>query len=277
MKQTTKVANTTKKAVVIKGAKADPKKAQAAPKKVPTPTAPVKKAAPKAEAAPSIQTLTSKEAEALHFITGEMAGHRKSEPGYSFIGATDIKKHFGWNPKTVSDTVNGLIAKEFLTDDAENKVLNINWKNIPAKLDVLRELITEEKVEEKPAPKKGSKTEKEPEAQKAARPYGLYGTHGTNHELEGWSQGDPIQFTANGKTLIGEYRHLHINNHSPKGYVVIKYDGKIYERSVNSIEKPTKAAVKAAKAEPADKPAAAPKKAAAKAAPAKKVVVVKKK
>ncbi len=65
---------------------------------------------------------------------------------------------------------------------------------------------------------------------KAGKPWGKYGAHGQNQSLEGFAEGDNVVFTLKGKEVTGTFSHFHVNNHSPKGYLVIKMDGKIYER-----------------------------------------------
>lgn len=71
------------------------------------------------------------------------------------------------------------------------------------------------------------------------KPYSVHGLHGNNKDLEGFKKGDKIIFNIKGRGDVeGEYTHLHINNWSPKGYVVIKFEGKIYERVTSKVSKP---------------------------------------
>jgi hypothetical protein len=87
------------------------------------------------------------------------------------------------------------------------------------------------------------------------RPYSVYGLHGANNDLKGFKKGDPILFTIKGRgEVTGEYTHLHTNNWSPKGYVVIKFEGKIYERVPSKVSKPvTENKVVVKKVTPAEK------------------------
>lgn len=73
------------------------------------------------------------------------------------------------------------------------------------------------------------------EATVAAKPYAKYGMHGHNVEHADFSKGDPIGFDLQGERHVGEFVHVHVNNHSPNGYAVIRYNGKIYERTLNKI------------------------------------------
>lgn len=208
----------------------------------------------KTTTAVTLDILTSKEAELLYFLSSEMEGFRQSEPKHSFAGLSTIRKHFNWNAKVATELSDSLVKKHFLTFDADNKVFIVEWSNLPKKLDDILELVVPETTKEKkatPAPtKKNVKEEKaveNSEEEAVARPYGKFGAHGKNYEIEGWEQGEPIAFKLGGVTRVGEYRHMHVNNHSPNGYIVIKHNGRIRERSYNSISKPTKAEIKAEK------------------------------
>ena len=94
------------------------------------------------------------------------------------------------------------------------------------------------------------------------KPYSVYGLHGANDDLKGFKKGDPILFTIKGRgEVTGEYTHLHTNNWSPKGYVVIKFEGKIYERVPSKVSKPvTEKKVVVKKVTPAAKKTATAKK-----------------
>lgn len=84
-----------------------------------------------------------------------------------------------------------------------------------------------------------TKAKEEELADNKNRPYSVYGLHGANEDLKGFKKGDPILFTIKGRgEVTGEYTHLHTNNWSPKGYVVIKFEGKIYERVQSKVSKP---------------------------------------
>jgi hypothetical protein len=75
------------------------------------------------------------------------------------------------------------------------------------------------------------------EESKVNKPYGVYGKHGENIEIENFKRGDLISFTAGDKNMVGEFVHFHVNNWSKKGYAVIKSEGKIYERVLANISK----------------------------------------
>lgn len=49
-------------------------------------------------------------------------------------------------------------------------------------------------------------------------------------EWNGVKQGEQVEFKAGGKTLVGEFRHMNKNVHSPNGYIVIRHEKKLYER-----------------------------------------------
>lgn len=72
-------------------------------------------------------------------------------------------------------------------------------------------------------------------AGKKYKPFEKFGSHGSNCDLAGFVAGCKINFEIKGLVVTGEYVHFHINNHSPKGYVVIRYEGKIYERVINKV------------------------------------------
>lgn len=88
---------------------------------------------------------------------------------------------------------------------------------------------------------KGSKSKAEGgekiEESKTNKPYSVYGIHGKNIDSKEFKKGDSVEFKIKGKTVKGTFIHLHINNWSPKGYAVIKHEGKIYERVLKSISK----------------------------------------
>jgi DNA-binding MarR family transcriptional regulator len=69
-----------------------------------------------------------------------------------------------------------------------------------------------------------------------SKPYGKYGLHGKNIEVAGLTKGDMVEFEIKKQIVIGEFVHVHVNNHSPEGYAVIKFDGKIYERVLDKIK-----------------------------------------
>lgn len=72
-----------------------------------------------------------------------------------------------------------------------------------------------------------------------------YNTHGKRHvefhhedSNTKYKQGDEVKLTVKGKEITGKFRHVNVNDHSPKGYAVIRGDdGKLYERSLGKISK----------------------------------------
>jgi hypothetical protein len=85
------------------------------------------------------------------------------------------------------------------------------------------------------------------EDEKAGKPWSKFGAHGTNSALEGFTAGDQVMFNLKGAQTQGTYSHFHINNHSPKGYLVIKVGNKIFERTLAKVTKVAAPAVEAAK------------------------------
>jgi hypothetical protein len=77
-------------------------------------------------------------------------------------------------------------------------------------------------------------TKKEPVT--TGKPYGKFGFHGHNVDHPTLEAGDQVGFMLKGNVVIGEFVHVHVNNHSPNGYAVIRYNGKIYERVLDKIE-----------------------------------------
>lgn len=71
----------------------------------------------------------------------------------------------------------------------------------------------------------------------STKPYGKFGLHGHNVDVKGLKKGDSVSFEIKKETVIGEFIHVHVNNHSPNGYAVIKYAGKIYERVMDKVNK----------------------------------------
>lgn len=74
-------------------------------------------------------------------------------------------------------------------------------------------------------------------SEKSGKPWGKFGKHGQNVELEGFKKGDAVKFKLKNAEVVGEFSHFHINNHSPKGYLVMKYEGKIFERVLDKVSK----------------------------------------
>lgn len=78
---------------------------------------------------------------------------------------------------------------------------------------------------------------KEPINEKTGKPWAKFGAHGTNHVLEGFETGEKVMFNLKGVQTEGVYSHFHKNNHSPKGYLVIKVGNKIFERVLEKVTK----------------------------------------
>ena len=222
----------------------------------------VKKTAPKAnvqsEQSP-IEKLPTADRTMLEYVAHELSDFRKTDPTYSSITTTDISKAFGMNKKVAAETVASLTAAGFIlqNEDAKSEFIVLNWASLPSVFGANAPDLSAFKG--KPAKstttvakdgaieQKTKGKNKKAAAPKKHNPYGLFGVHGTNKELDGFKQGDPIVFEKDGKKLTGEYRHLHVNNHSPKGYVVIMYEGKVFERSPKSVQPVAKKAAAPAK------------------------------
>jgi hypothetical protein len=71
---------------------------------------------------------------------------------------------------------------------------------------------------------------------KKYKPFEKYGVHGKNVVLKGFIENCIVEFQVKGVKQLGQFRHFHINNHSPKGYAVINHDGKIIERAVGNFK-----------------------------------------
>lgn len=112
----------------------------------------------------------------------------------------------------------------------------------------------------KPAKKATAKTNVKEKAtitatskDKKFHPFQKYGFHGHNEEIKGLVKGDKVEFLIKKKVVVGEFVHFHVNNHSPKGYVVIKMNGKIYERVLSKVSLASTPAATEPKAAPAVK------------------------
>lgn len=100
--------------------------------------------------------------------------------------------------------------------------------------------VAAEKAPKRRAPKGGIITPAAELTNKSGKPWGKFGLHGTNQVLEGFVAGDKVMFNLKGVQTEGEFSHFHINNHSPKGYLVIKVGKKIFERTLAKVTKVTK-------------------------------------
>lgn len=196
------------------------------------------------------KTLTELELKVLSYVVSELESWRVSEPSYSCIGGTDVSKYFKWNNKNVtSGIISSLVKKRILYVFEDYKdIVYVDWDMIP--LDFIKNSISDDanhlqvsvlestKTQPKIQRENKSISKNTDELNKKHRPYQLYGNHGKNSNLEGFEQGDKIQFILKGESVTGEYRHLHINKHSPSGYVVIRYNDAIFERAIGKVSKP---------------------------------------
>ena len=152
----------------------------------------------------------------------ELEGWKVTEPTYSNIGVSDVAKNFKYSKKVASEIIQSLQEKGLLEKDSEIDIVYVNWE---LALTIPKKVVKSSKPA--PAPTNNSKFQ----------PYQQYGSHGVNEELEGFTKGDLVSFLIKGKKHKGEYVHFHKNNHSPNGYIVIKYNGKIYERVAAKVTK----------------------------------------
>jgi hypothetical protein len=193
----------------------------------------------------------------LNFICYELLWWRIEEPCYSCISINDVIKGLKTKKTITQKNISNLIDLGYIYLDEEfDGVLFINWDKVPYSFGLSKIYKVEEEqqvVVEVPAQTFESKiiiksTSKEVDVEedvpswnpdstdgKKSKPYQKYGKHGINQVLDGFETGCEVEFDLKGERMIGEYRHFHVNNHSPKGYVVIRYCGKIYERSVKSV------------------------------------------
>lgn len=168
--------------------------------------------------------LTSKEQEVFKFITEELESWRISEPSYSCIDVSDVSKNFSISKKAANTICKSLAEKGLISFSSEGDFKDIlypNWENIEAAGIGVQA--------QQPEVPQSTNT--------GCKPYKKYGMHGTNHDLEDYKKGDLIEFDLKGNKVVGEYVHLHVNKHSPNGYVVLRFEGKIYERTPNKISK----------------------------------------
>lgn len=117
------------------------------------------------------------------------------------------------------------------------KIINVNV--VPDTKSANSKKTTEKSVTKKAAAKKSEEVK-----EVSNRPYSVYGIHGKNVELEGFTKGDEVKFMLKGTEVTGVFVHFHVNNWSKKGYAVIKIDKKIYERTLGKFTKVEKKEVK---------------------------------
>jgi len=103
--------------------------------------------------------------------------------------------------------------------------------------EVNESIVENEELKSKKRMPKNGEIIKAPVNEKTGKPWGKFGLHGTNHELEGFTAGDKVMFNLKGVQTEGVFSHFHVNNHSPKGYLVIKIGSKIFERVLEKVTK----------------------------------------
>jgi hypothetical protein len=165
--------------------------------------------------------LLPKELEVMNFMMSELDS---SDPSYSCLGMSDIVKQFKLTTKATATICNSLIEKKILYTTPERPaILFISWDYVNENYKHL----LNSKPTDKPTAANNSKH----------KPYKKYGTHGRNEEIKEYTKGDMVEFELKKTKVVGEFIHFHINKHSPKGYAVIKFDGKIFERTLSKISK----------------------------------------
>lgn len=169
---------------------------------------------------PEIQ-LTGIESKVLSFLLDTLSYWETIEPTYSNVGVSDVSKEFKISKKSANEVVDSLISKELVTKDAQEDIIYVEWLNTK-----------NVKIEAKKETPKQQSTDSS-----KFRPYQQYGNHGVNSDLDGFEKGDTVSFLIKGKKHNGTYVHFHKNNHSPHGYIVIKYNNKIYERVPSKVSK----------------------------------------
>lgn len=215
-------------------------------------------------------SLTTKENKLLNSLVSLLT----SEPGFSDIDCNDISKATKMKVEEVKGLVGSLVKKELLfTSKTDNSAsdeqfdlvylaplawsIHPDWKNesefeltikvSDEKKSNVRSLKNSDKTMEKTV-NKTKKTDTKAKEEKIMpdknKPYGVFGMHGKNVDLKGFKKGDKVKFILKGKEVVGEYVHFHINNWSKKGYAVIKYDGKIFERVEGKFSNIKKTSVK---------------------------------
>lgn len=185
-----------------------------------------------------------------------------AEPFFSDVVANDLTKALNislkqLNPVLISLTEKSLIYTDDFMVEGTNKKKEIVYLHNnafglhPSKAWQLEKsgenTITQEATSKTTAAKEIAQRKEQ-----VSKPYSKFGLHGHNEELSSFKAGDRVEFEIKKKSVVGSFVHFHINNHSPLGYVVIKFDGKIYERVLAKVKKVVensqiKAAVKSLK------------------------------
>ncbi len=163
--------------------------------------------------------IASKEEKVSEVATAELTPVKKS-------AASKKKETAPVEEEKAEETLPPSVDEQF---DALVKEVLDTPKPVSKRRSVAGAVIKPEAEGDKPA--STVKTTKE----KAGKPWGKYGAHGHNEGIEGWEEGDNVVFNLKGKEVTGKFSHFHVNNHSPKGYIVIKFDGKIYERVLTKV------------------------------------------
>lgn len=217
-----------------------------------------------------------------------------AEPHFTDVDCKDLATSTKMSVDTVKGIVGSLVKKQiFCTVETEtagcpkwegvlldtrafNLHTNESWKD-ESEAETILEVIAEGKAKPKATTSKSLKDVEGVEPIKKAaskakakivvepavtKPYGKYGMHGSNIEIDGFKKGDKVSFEIKSQTVIGEYVHFHKNNWSKNGYAVIKYNGKIYERVLEKFTKVVakKAPKKVAAPKVAEEATVAPKK-----------------
>lgn len=185
-------------------------------------------------------TITAFQKEILYFVCFELEDWRKEAPNYTCIGITDLRKKFKKTSSELSKELIALANAGYIGETSE--MITVNWKQIPANInDLLDGVTVKDAGQSKNAIKSIKSTKSVKKSPEPGKPYSIYGRHGIDEELEDWKMGDKCEFKLqNGNTVVGEFRKFHKNNHSPKGYVVIRYKDTYYERSIKKIKHPKK-------------------------------------
>jgi len=168
--------------------------------------------------------LSKDEVKVLDFLMDTISYWKIEEPTYSNVGLSDITKEFNISKKAAREIVESLQTKGLVEKDTEVDIIYVIWDNT----DKLPKRVS--KVDSKLTQAPSSNAGK-------FKPYQQFGNHGVNGELEGYEKGDLVSFIIKGKKHKGIYIHFHKNNHSPNGYIVIKYNNKIYERVASKVSK----------------------------------------
>jgi len=203
-----------------------------------------KAAAPK----PEIVKVTMLEHAVLMGLIGSLNGAEGS--GYSTVEHTDLAKVCKLSVKSIKNVVSSLVSKGLVfvyemknVGQPAMDLIHLSEKAFCLHPDFSAEAT--QWIELEIADAKGNTTINIAKAvvvvstrkEQSTKPYGKFGLHGHNIDVKGLKKGDSVSFDIKKQTVIGEFIHVHVNNHSPNGYAVIKYAGKIYERVMDKVNK----------------------------------------